>query len=161
MTTEISNLLQVYNDGYIQVPSCEPPSGLSSPKFAALYSIGPCKSSYVRLRDALSAIPGSEIVYGYNFGPHGVRQKWLKLPPRDVDCPCVGYEDWYKVLSSLEPYQGEPEPEICDFQCDNWHDTSYETPSSPNTYFDNKTLPSLNATLPLIPPYYRGDSNDI
>lgn len=157
MSTSISNLLQVYQERFIQIPGCEPPSGFSSPRFAAMYSIGPCKSVYVKLEDALRAIPGSEIVYGVNFGPYGVRQKWLRLPPFDVKCPCGTLPDWYYILATLEFYQDPKDPEICETECDQWRDDdSYTEPSTPNTYFDRDNLPSYNrAALPLIPPYYR------
>lgn len=156
MSTVISNLLQVYHERFIQIPGCEPPSGFSSPRFAAMYSIGPCKSAYVKLEDALKAVPGSEVVFGVNFGPYGIRQKWFKLPPLNVECPCGTLPDWYYILATLEFYQDPKDPEICETECNQWDDNSYETPSSINTYFNKEDIPTHSrAALPLIPPHYR------
>jgi hypothetical protein len=122
-----------------------------------MYSIGPCKSAYVKLEDALRAIPGSEVIYGVNFGPYGIRQKWFKLPPSDVECPCGTSPDWHFILATLKFYEDPVDPEICETECDQWQNNdSYVEPSTPNTYFNKDNLPSYNnASLPLIPPHYR------
>jgi len=156
--TTISNLLHVYSENYIQVPSCEPPSGVSSPRFAAMYSIGNCKNVYVKLSDALAAIPGSEVVYGYNFGPYGIRQKWFKLPPRTVGCPCDNGEDWYGILRSITPYEDPRDPEICNPEYQEWCEERdpYVAPRTSDTYFAKNQVGIYgNAAMPIIPPYYR------
>jgi hypothetical protein len=86
----------------VMVPGCEPTSAVSSIKLMnSIRRI--CRNSLVPVQEVLDAIPGSHIQYGYNYGAgtaDGVRQRWLVLPPRSMEC-CVPAIDYYAIIRGL------------------------------------------------------------
>lgn len=96
--TVIRNRLEILPGGQIIVPGCEPTSAISS---STLLMAQQCANRpTVLLADALAAIPGSTIEFGSNYGM-GIRMRWFVLPPRQILCPCVLYQDWYAILRAL------------------------------------------------------------
>lgn len=100
---EIAIKLVIIGEDKVVVPNCEPTSAITSVTLLK-DQVNYCKNSVVSLADALLAIPGSTVEYGYNFGVP--RQKWFVLPPNPVGCCGIG-PDWYKVLREL-PAQPPP-----------------------------------------------------
>lgn len=147
---EISNLLQILPNDLIRVPGCEPPSSVSSLKFSAYYASSNCANGLVRLQDVLDAIPGSEVVYGVNSGAFAVRQKWLKLPSKSVNCPCDDNIDYYGIMRDLPKYVDEqPEPpceiETADF-CFDCNDGKGAVNTQDSPYFPmGQNVPNLTA----------------
>jgi hypothetical protein len=94
---EIANKLNVIANNKIIVPGCEPASAISSTTLAAGLN---CNQPLVSLSDALKAIPGSYVEFGYNSG-FGRRLKWFVFPPREVECPCSLSVDYYQILRDI------------------------------------------------------------
>lgn len=111
--------LQILPNMTIIIPGCEPPSSVSSLRFASWYNEIGCDGGQVKVQDVLDAIPGSTIIYGTNFGPGNWRQKWLRLPPLNNDCPCSNV-DYYGILKSLPKYKVEEPAEVCDIETADW-----------------------------------------
>lgn len=154
---EIGNLLQVLPGDKIQVPHCEPPSAVSTVRFSAYFAESPCADGLVNLADALAALPGSEVIYGVNFGPPNYRQKWLRLPPSEVVCPCPGNTDWYSILKNLPRVEVEVEGP-CGLETAQWCNPGLdeENPKlGPNTYFQEGEFPLGIGFLPPITPNQR------
>lgn len=98
--------------GNITIPGCEAPSAFSS---TLLLRYTPCCTTYIKVEDALAAIPGSYLKRLPNTGePIGFRQ-WFVLPAHDTGCPCVDKEDYYKILREISC---EEEPEEPDLGCE-------------------------------------------
>lgn len=153
---EIGNLLQVLPGGLIRVPHCEPPSMVSTLRFAAYYAESNCEGALIRIEDALAALPGSEIIYGVNFGPPNHRTRWFRLPPTPAICPCPGNVDWYAILRNLPKVQTEEEPGPCSLEVDSWCcDEPKNPPDAPNTYFEAGEFPTGVGFLPPITPNQR------
>lgn len=154
---EIGNLLQVWPGDQIQVPHCEPPSEVSTVRFSAYYAESNCSQGRVALADALAALPGSEIIYGVNFGPPNYRQKWLRLPPTQLACPCPDNTDWYGILRDL-PRIEEEVVGPCGIETQEWCNPSIEEENpkiGPNTYFNEGEFPLGIGFLPPITPNQR------
>jgi len=153
---EIGNLLQVLPGGLIRVPTCEPPSAVSTLRFSAYYAESNCDGALVSLADALAALPGSEVIYGFNFGPPNFRQRWLRLPPTQLVCPCPGNTDWYGILRDLPKIQTEEEPGPCGLETAEWcQEQDYNIPPAPDTYFEAGEYPAGVGFLPPITPNQR------
>jgi hypothetical protein len=155
---EIGNLLQVKPGDLIQVPHCEPPSEVSTLRFSAYYAESGCGDGLVSLADALAALPGSEVIYGVNFGPPNYRTKWLRLPPTQLVCPCPGNTDWYGILKDLPRANVPEEPGPCSIESSQWcnPELDEENPKlGPNTYFKENEYPLGIGFLPPITPNQR------
>lgn len=113
MSTGITISLQLeVVGGNITIPGCEAPSAFSS---TLLLRYTPCCTTYVKVEDALAAIPGSYLKRLPNTGePIGYRQ-WFVLPPKDTGCPCADNEDYYKILRDISC---ETEEEPVDLGCE-------------------------------------------
>ena len=154
---EIANLLQVKPGDLIQIPHCEPPSEVSTLRFSAYYAESDCGDGLVALADALTALPGSEVVYGVNFGPPNFRTKWLRLPPLLLTCPCDGNTDWYSILRNL-PRVEEEVKGPCSLEVSEWCNPSVDEENQklgPNTYFEENEFPLGIGFLPPITPNQR------
>lgn len=148
--------LQILPNRTVVIPGCEPPSSISSLRFAAWYNEVGCDGGRVRVDDVLRAIPGSVIIYGTNFGPGNWRQQWVRLPPLNNDCPCTNV-DYYKILKSLPKYQVEEPEEICSIETADWcmacepEGSKYDGQKSP--YVDMGVQSQAVGTLAQIPSY--------
>jgi hypothetical protein len=151
---EIANLLAIMPNDLIQVPGCEPPSSISTLRFAAYYAQSGCEGALVTLESALEALPGSEVVYSVNFGPPNFRAKWLRLPPTYAVCPCPGGNDWYGILKALPKAQVEEEESLpCALETADWcQDQDYAIPPAPDTYFDEGEFPVNVGFIPPLTP---------
>jgi hypothetical protein len=67
--------LEILANGKIIVPGCEPTSSLSSAALSSWMAAGGCGNAVVDLEDVLSAIPGSYVQLGANFGRGNKRQR--------------------------------------------------------------------------------------
>lgn len=149
--------LEVLPNRKILVPGCEPSSALSSRVLASYLAINGCGNALVDLDIALANIPGSTVKLGSNFN-RGVRQQWFVLPPKDTDCPCADYTDWYDVLRSLADSE-LPVEESFD-QCD-VNGMGYcpspgfedELPPPYNPYKTEGSFPAGVGVLPPVPPW--------
>lgn len=134
----------------IIIPGCEPTSAVTS---ITLMRNQTCCGAVVELQEALEAIPGSYVEYGKNYGVAGASSKWLVIPFRDPECPCVSGSDWYKILKDLACV---PENEITDFEpclvssfgaCP---DPDFKTIPDPptSTYFEEGLAPAGMSFMP-------------
>lgn len=151
---EIGNLVPIIPGDLIQVPHCEPPSAASSLRFSAYYAQSNCASGLVALKDALDALPGSEVVYGVNFGPPNHRTRWLRMPPLVLQCPCADTKDWYGILRDLPRVDLDPDPGPCSLETSQWCNETRVPDADPrlgpNTYFQEGEYPMGVSHLPLI-----------
>lgn len=155
----VSLQLEVLANNKLLLPGCEPTSALSSNKLSSWLAASGCANgALVNLNDALDAIPGSYVKYGFNFNRGGKRQRWFVLPPYNNDCPCAQRTDWYAVLRSLSR---EEAPEVEKFDsCDligmgycPSPDFKTHQPPPPNPYRQEGTFPAGVGVLPPIPPW--------
>jgi len=100
--------LQIIPGDVILVPGCEPPSEISTLRFAANYALSGCDGGYVDLKDALAAIPGSRVIQGINFGPRRFKQRWYVFPDQYIDC-CSKEPDYFAILRALPKSNTEEE----------------------------------------------------
>lgn len=159
LETTISMQLEIIPGNKILLPGCEPTSALSSNKLSSWLAASGCTDgALINLDDALNAIPGSYVKYGFNFNRGGMRQKWFVLPPRDTDCPCAPNNDWYSVLKGLD--SEEPEIEDVYDHCNingmgfcpspDFNDT---VAPLPDPYKEEGSFPAGVGVLPPIPPW--------
>lgn len=98
MNFKVSNKIEVRRGGYILVPGCEPLSNLTSPTLLANFEV--CNNTYVKLEDALEAIPDATIEYTYN--PF---TRWFVLPSGspapEFGCREMTCDDWYAILRAI------------------------------------------------------------
>lgn len=99
--TTITYQLPILGTNKIVVPGCEPTSTITSKTLNAYLALHCCGEATVDLDVALAAIPGSYIKFGTNYNRQGSLQKWFVLPPISLECPCVSYDDYYKILKSV------------------------------------------------------------
>lgn len=150
--------LEVRGNNKVLVPGCEPTSSLSSKTLSAYMAAGKsCKNALVDLNDALNAIPGSYVKYGYNFNK-GVRQKWFVLPSIEYNCPCEPHIDYYDILRNISGSEIPIKEEFdkCDLVGMGYcpspdFDTVAPPPSS--TYAEEGEFPAVGGILPPVPPW--------
>lgn len=155
----ISLQLEIIPGNKILIPGCEPTSALSSNKLSSWLAQSGCgNGALIDLVDALEAIPGSFVKIGANWNRGNMRQKWFVLPPRDNNCPCTEYIDWYQVLRDL-PKEEAPVEEYYD-TC-NITGMGYcpspdfnDVPAPPTSpYKEEGSFPAGVGVLPPIPPW--------
>jgi len=99
----IANKLEVKLGNIILVPGCEPISDFTSTSLAVNID---CNSSFVTLRDALEAIPGSTIVRQTN--PSRLFFVLPIGPPVKPGCQsCQSIDDYYQILRDITPTKSQ------------------------------------------------------
>ncbi len=158
MGATFQHQLEIRGKNKVLVPGCEPSSSLTSKTLSAYMAVGKgCKNALVDLNDALTAIPGSYVKYGFNFNK-GVRQKWFVLPPIEPTCPCSTYPDYYEILRNIP---GSELPVVDEFdKCDligmgycPSPDFANIEPPPPNPYHEEGSFPVVGGILPPVPPW--------
>jgi hypothetical protein len=158
LETTISHQLEITGTNKVLVPGCEPTSALSSTALSSYLAEAGCGNALVNLEDALEAIPGSYVKFGFNFNRGNMRQKWFVLPPIDVDCPCADYDDFYDILRNLasEELPVEENFDACDTIgmgfCPSPDFENIEPPP-PNSYEEEGSFPAGAGVLPPVPPW--------
>jgi hypothetical protein len=156
-----SHQLEVITGNKVLVPGCEPTSALSSTALSSYLAESGCGNAIITLQVALDGIPGSYVKLGSNYNRGNMRQKWLVLPPIDVDCPCDKYVDYYQILRDLanDEVATVDEYDTCDINgmgyCPSPDFDSVPIPP-PDPYKDEGTFPANVGVLPPVPPWALG-----
>jgi hypothetical protein len=160
--TTVAWQLEVKANNKIIVPGCEPTSALSSKALGAYLAKHGCGSALVNLDEALRAIPGSFVKFGFNFNRGAYRQKWFVLPPVVERCPCPTYADYYKILKSLahDELPVEESFDTCDINgmgyCPH-PDFRLAEPPPVDPYRQEGSFPAGTGVLPPLPSWQGGD----
>lgn len=161
MQTTFNHQLEVISGNKVLVPGCEPTSALSSLALSSYLAEAGCGNAIVDLQDALDVIPGSFVKLGANFNRGNMRQKWLVLPPIDVDCPCDQYPDYYQILRDLanDELPIEEKFDACDVIgmgfCPSPDFDQVPAPP-PDPYKEEGSFPAGVGVLPPVPPWALG-----
>lgn len=103
-TVSIANKLEVLLGNVIMVPGCEPVSDFTSTTLAANMH---CKSSVIKVEDALCRIPGSTLEFQAN--PRRLFFVLPSGPPKAPGCNnCDAQPDWYEMLRDICPSPNLP-----------------------------------------------------
>lgn len=103
-TVSIANKLEVLLGNVLLVPGCEPVSDFTSTTLAANMH---CKSSVIKVEDALCRIPGSTLEFQAN--PRRLFFVLPSGPPRVPGCnDCSAQPDWYEMLRDICPDNNLP-----------------------------------------------------
>lgn len=103
-TITIANKLEVLLGNVIIVPGCEPVTDITSTTLAANMQ---CKTSVIKLEDALCAVPGSTLEFQKN--PRRLFFVLPSGPPTHPGCDaCNSQPDWYALLRDVCPPGGLP-----------------------------------------------------
>jgi len=87
--------LEIMSNNTVVIPGCESATTTSSKTLSATLR---CPNVTISVKKAMEAIPGSTIRYGINFNVYNQRQKWLVLPPIEINCSCDSKPDYYQML---------------------------------------------------------------
>jgi hypothetical protein len=156
ITHTISWQLEVRPGNKVLVPGAEPTSALSSRALSAYLAKHGFGSALVDLEVALAAIPGSFVKFGSNFNRGAYRQKWFVLPPYTPNCPCLKYDDYYKILKGLanEELPVEESFDKCDINgmgyCPH-PDFQLQEPPPTDPYKTEGSFPAEGGVLPPLP----------
>lgn len=103
-TVSIANKLEVLLGNVIMVPGCEPVSDFTSTTLAANMQ---CKTSVIKVEDALCKIPGSTLEFQSN--PRRLFFVLPSGPPIPAGCnACDTQPDWYAMLRDICPPDNLP-----------------------------------------------------
>lgn len=120
MNITVAPMLQILPNMTVMIPGCEPPSAVSSLRFSSWYQQNGCDGGMVSVDAVLAAIPGSEIIYGSNYGVGQIREKWLRLPGKSDECPCPPNIDYYGIMKRLPKFRVEEPVAGCDIETSDW-----------------------------------------
>jgi hypothetical protein len=161
----IANKLEVVGPDSVAIPGCEPEASFTTSSLSYLRN---CKSTYVKLRVALAAIPGSTVEWQINNGQsNGSSKKWFVLPPYYPECECTPMPDYYAILRSLggneEPIHNKQRPD-CETLDQGWcpaKNYKEQLPPPVKRYTPEGEIFGITPSLLFGPYYYGNDPREI